>query len=259
MDSLANNTTLFQNFVDTAVSDTALADFKSMLENEIHIAKEDIDKIPDQLEVLFGISLSDKEAKDEAEKLEDPEGKTALQKEVEEIAGKLKGRLQINMLAEAEADGIEALISEGHIVQDSKEVLELSEPISPDTMFTTPIDLQKASYSVVEDYPDSYGFVDTVKNWYKINKRKKYAEYVHASGSVLKMDKNGNTTIEIKGKLKLIQRGEVTHFIGDNLDISIDGSFYHHILGELKQLIDGDHTITVGGNMKTTATRIDLN
>jgi flagellar motor component MotA len=146
-------------------------------------------------------------------------------------------------------------------------LLEIVEPTAPDTMFTSPIDLKKAGYSIQEDYPDTYGFVETVKNWYKINKKQKYAEYVHASGSALKVDKDGNTTIEIKGKLKFIQRGEMTHFIGDNLDIAIDGSFYHHIMGELKQIIDGDNnqdvggnqTIKVSGNQKVTASRIDLN
>jgi len=198
-----------------------------------------------------------------------PDGLLPFEKKALEMANKVKSQVQIMTAKEdgALAGSKEALVAEGHIVQDSKQILELVEPTSPDTMFTSPIDLQKASYSIAEDYPDTYGFVDTVKNWYKINKKKKYAEYIHASGSMLKMDKDGNTTIEVKGKLKFIQRGEMTHFIGDNLDISIDGNFYHHIVGELKKMVDkdmsttvgGNNTISVSGNMKTTASRIDLN
>lgn len=269
MNCLKNNTLLYQEFIDTAMSDSSLRDFKSIVKDIEGMEESDISSISNSLEGMFDINLSDKEAKDEKERLKDPDGQTSLEKEAEEVTGKIKGRIQANMLAEKEAiaSGVESLIAEGHVVQDSAEVLEIVEPTSPDTLFTTPIDLQKASYSLKEDYPDTYGFIDTVKNWYKVNKKKKYSEYVHASGSVLKMDKAGNTTIEIKGKLKLIQRGEMTHFVGDNLDISIDGNFYHHIMGELKQIIDenasqtisGDNTIKVTGKMKTNATRIDLN
>jgi len=49
-----------------------------------------------------------------------------------------------------------------------------------------------------EDYPESYGFRDSQNTYFKVNKKKKYMELHHTSGSSLKFLSQGE--IELRGK-----------------------------------------------------------
>lgn len=59
-----------------------------------------------------------------------------------------------------------------------------------------------------EDYPESYGWIDKIGNWFKTNKTKKTIEFVHSSGSKFKIDQEGNAMIHITGNLKMFVEGD---------------------------------------------------
>jgi len=69
---------------------------------------------------------------------------------------------------------------------------------------------EKLSGDMTQDYPESYGWIDKIGNWFKANKHpdKKTVEFVHNSGSKFKIDKDGNVFAHITGNLKLIVDGD---------------------------------------------------
>lgn len=53
-----------------------------------------------------------------------------------------------------------------------------------------------------EDYPETYGFSDKQNTFWKVNKRKKYMELSHSSGSYIRFDSTGD--IEISSKRNVV-------------------------------------------------------
>ena len=134
-------------------------------------------------------------------------------------------------------------------VQSAKEVVVTwPEPKFSGAVFTSPIDQQDANYTVNEDYPETYGFIDKVKNWFKINQKKKYAEFVHSSGSALKIDQFGNVTIHIKGNLKFIIEGDLSESIHGNEDHIVDKNS-HTFVSFMKDTLSGTETRVAIGKM----------
>ncbi len=151
-------------------------------------------------------------------------------------------------------------IVRSHEVFNAKSGISFPEPVFSEPKFTSPVNIQDASYSIDEDYPNSYGAIDEAKNWYKINKSKQHVELVHSSGTSYKIDKDGNVTEEIKGNHKRIVHGDYSEEIKGNYDQIIKKSSYMHVGGEREEVFDKSvkrtivkaFTDKVGGEVKLT-------
>lgn len=145
-------------------------------------------------------------------------------------------------------------------VFNAKKTLKRAEPIFADTKFTSPVNIQDADYTLSEDYPNSYGMIDEKKNWIKVNKVTGHVEVVHNSGTLIKIDGDGNVTMHIVGSFKRIVEGDFSDEIRGNYDLSVKGSRYKHIGkdeetiigGNLKRNTSSNETITVGGSVTET-------
>lgn len=148
-----------------------------------------------------------------------------------------------------------------HDVQDALKDLRYKEPIASDTKFTSPVDLPDASYTIKESYPQTHGKIDIAHNWIKVNKDTKYLEFIHGtSGSGVKIDRDGNTTVYIAGNLKVIIDKEATVEVGLSTDVSIGANFYKHVVGNTELSNDGNVNETTVGNSvsHTQGQRISL-
>lgn len=148
---------------------------------------------------------------------------------------------------------------DSHEVFNSEASVSTPEPIFSEAKFTKPVDIQDSNYSLKEDYPLSYGFIDPVMNWFKINKKRKHAEFVHASGTQIKIDKDGNVTIFTKGSIKQVVTKDYSLEVGGSMDMLIKGSLYTHTSKDYVEMIDGNHNTTIGGVRKESASAIHHN
>ena len=137
-------------------------------------------------------------------------------------------------------------------INSKEEVITFKEPIVSGKV-TNPKNLDDAHYTLKEDYPDSYGFIDKAKNWFKINTRKNKAEFVHSSGTLIKIDKEGNVTIHIKGNLKQIIDGDYTLQIKGNMDFIVNKEMYQSTGKDMKQNIGGKHILQASSGDFTIA------
>ena len=146
-----------------------------------------------------------------------------------------------------------------HEVFASKKTLKIPEPVFSEPKATAPINIQDADYTIKEDYPHTYGFIDSVKNWLKINKKKNHAEIVHNSGTHIKIDEKGNVTMHIVGSFKQIIEKDYSLEVKGNFDHIVGKDEYHHIGGKLDEVFDGNHTTDVGGPRQENASTIGHN
>lgn len=66
---------------------------------------------------------------------------------------------------------------------NAKKTLKITEPKLSELGDANPTDNQDANYTLDEDYPNSYGFIDDAKNWKKINKTSGLTENMYYSMS----------------------------------------------------------------------------
>ena len=144
------------------------------------------------------------------------------------------------------------ILFEFHEIFNAKSAIPIEEPIFSEPKFTSPVDIQDANYTVKEDYPQSYGFIDTVKNWFKVNKELKHAEFVHSSKSHIKIDKDGNVTLYVTGNMKHIIEGDYSLEVKGNHDFLVKGDKYEHVSGKLVEAYDSSKDETVGSNVIET-------
>jgi hypothetical protein len=124
-----------------------------------------------------------------------------------------------------------AATNPNQVVQDNTKSYKFAEmPILSNKTVTDMTNFPPASNNLSDDYPNTIGAIDEAHNWYKINKTTGYIEFVHNSGSSIKIDKSGNTSIHITGNLKFSIDKEMVLNILSNADIhaignmSIEGS-----------------------------------
>lgn len=129
-------------------------------------------------------------------------------------------------------------------IQDATTSINIPEPKLADTKVTNVTDNKDTSFSLLDDYPNTYGIVDPAGNYFRSNLVTKEFHIVHGnSGSSIKIDGNGNTTIHITGSLKLvIDKDFATQILGST-DVSITGNSYKHVIGTNEEMIDGSNTI----------------
>lgn len=115
--------------------------------------------------------------------------------------------------------------------------------------FTTPPEFPNAANALAEDYPNSYGEIDTSHNWFKVNKTTKAVEYVHNSGSSIKIDKEGNVSIHITGSLKFIIDGDSLVNIAGSSDDAVMGDRYELTAGKMLEDIGATLVSNVGSSI----------
>lgn len=123
--------------------------------------------------------------------------------------------------------------------QEAETSQKKPEPKADDTEFSSVVDNPDADNSLVEDYPNTTGFVTEVGDYVKINNKQKSIFLVHNSGTRLAIDQSGNVTIYSSGSMKIKADASLAIAVNGGLDISAtDGVFIHG--SELKLKSDGD-------------------
>lgn len=156
-------------------------------------------------------------------------------------------------------DQAEKKAREAHDVQNARKSISIKEPAASGSKTTSVPSIQPANYSTKEDYPDTYGFIDSVKNWFKINKRKGHAEFVHQSTTQIKIDKAGNVTMFIKGSLKQIVTGDYYLEVGGSRDVVVKGQKHENVKGNVDEKFGGNQTTNVSGVVREKASQIHHN
>lgn len=200
---------------------------------EIAAVEPFLDNIVATITPANDFGLNDYEAQTTAE------ANTAL---TSEISDKKAGEVFVESKAKMDA----------HEVFNAKSTITYLEPKFSGPKFTSPVDIQDASYSTDEDYPNSYGEIDEAKNWYKINKSKLHVELVHASGTSIKIDRDGNVTEHIVGSLKRVIEGDLSEEVKGNCDRLVKGGNYLHVSGEHEQMFSKGFTSTVQKDVSNT-------
>jgi len=176
-----------------------------------------------------------------------------LQKKEREAKKKTLELLNKEALAE------EKEMAEGYNTQDAADSFKRAEPIFVEPNVTSPVDIQDADYSIVEDQPETYGAIDRVLNWWKINKKRKHAEFVHSSGTLLKVDKSGNITVHAVGNSKVVFEGDVSESISGSKDYIISGKLYEHIVQDVVKQMDSTFTQISNDDTTIIGKNINLN
>ena len=105
-----------------------------------------------------------------------------------------------------------------------KETLLIKDPINKIIKTKIPT-LSKGSYTSNDDYPETISKIDDAGNFIKVNKKEGRIDIYHQSGNIIKIDKDGNTVIHIKGGLKFKVDGDTSFHTNGNMDLVVDGDF----------------------------------
>ncbi len=120
---------------------------------------------------------------------------------------------------------------------------------------------------LLSDYPETYGFIDKIKNKYWVNMKQGTVDIHHHSGTHLNIEKNGtiNVTgvkdlnINITGNETIHIKGNSTINVDGNSDITVGGSATLDVGSTLDVKTGGAYTIEAGGDFTVTAPNINLN
>lgn len=97
-----------------------------------------------------------------------------------------------------------------------------------------------------EDYPESYGHQDSTGTWWKVNKEKKYAEFLHTSGMYWRVDKDGNVDWNIPGSLTMNIEKDMHVNVKGDLNVKVKGDYTVKVNGDYNEKVDGAHGMKVG-------------
>ena len=92
-----------------------------------------------------------------------------------------------------------------------------------------------------ENYPDTYGKIDSTVSWWRVNKSEEYSEYYHVSGTTIRIDKDGNLYIH--------NPGNVDWNIGKSLHLKIGEDFIIDLVRDRIEKITGDCIRKVTGTV----------
>jgi len=96
-----------------------------------------------------------------------------------------------------------------------------------------------------EDYPESYGFMDSTGNHYKVNKAQGTMEIQHASGILLKFNQDGSLDLEVPEDLTETIDGDRASVVGGVLNINVTGNATVDSQG--KVVVKGAQTVEIDG------------
>ena len=102
-----------------------------------------------------------------------------------------------------------------------------------------------------ESYPESYGFIDSVIQWLKINKDNPDVEYFRQTlKDMLKLDKQGNLWINIPKSLILNIGEDMITNIANNETTKTGNNTSHQIGNDLSYKVGNDFNVEVTNNYK---------
>jgi hypothetical protein len=112
-----------------------------------------------------------------------------------------------------------------------------------------------------ENYPDTYGWVDSTVQWVRVNKQKKYLEYYNSLKNLIRVTEKGDIHINSAGNV-VINAGKTLYFnASDSLilkssDTSIEasGGIFHKAGGNFSVDGGGDVDLKAGGQSGVAST-----
>lgn len=151
------------------------------------------------------------------------------------------------------------VVNDNYVVQDAEYGKIFPEP-SPMMVSKTSIpSFPEANSELDADYPNTYGKIDDSCNWYKVNKKDGYVEFVHLSGSSFKIDKTGNASLHLKGALKVMVDKDFLLNVMKNMDLGVNGDFAEIISKSRESKVGTNNINKAGALFKVSAASIDLN
>lgn len=138
------------------------------------------------------------------------------------------------------------------------ETLVIPEPTAVG-ISTSPVNIEDAHYTLKQNYPNSYGSINPIGDWYRVDIKSGKIELVHHSGTHLKIDDDGNVTIRAVGSVKWVIDGDFTLNVRGNTDIITLGNRTDLVGGNKDTLVGGNNSLKVAGTDSTTASTITHN
>jgi len=92
-----------------------------------------------------------------------------------------------------------------------------------------------------ENYPNSFGWVDSTGTYQRVNKTQQYVEFFHVSGAKIRIYDDGKIEIYTPGKIDFVNSDDIDVETAGNVDIQVDGSVnLNAIETKINKLIVGD-------------------
>ena len=101
-----------------------------------------------------------------------------------------------------------------------------------------------------DNYPDTYGFVDSIGNSLKVNKNTKDVSISHSSGNKIEIDQAGKETKIVKSDLSVTIDGKLEETVKGNIKISTDGNSEETVKGNKEFKVDGNAELVGKGGTK---------
>ena len=101
---------------------------------------------------------------------------------------------------------------------------------------------------LLSDYPETYGFIDKMKNKYWVNMAQGTIDMHHHSGTHVNIEDDGTINLDGVVDLNINITGNSTLNIDGNSDITIGGNLTSNVGGDQTTDITGNLTATVGGD-----------
>ena len=151
----------------------------------------------------------------------------------------------IRAAADALSKAMDAVKFASYELFNAKQSLEIKEPKPSEKGDAEPVDNQDSNYTLQEDYPNSYGFIDDGKNWTKVNKKTGLTEKMYHSMSIDKVDGKGNETVYRTGSAKRIVDKDTVNEIKGNYTLVVGKDLYIHVKGKVTWIVDKEYNKTV--------------
>ena len=114
------------------------------------------------------------------------------------------------------------------VEQNADTAKQIEEPEAQDSNFAEPVNMEPATNSLAEDYPNTIGTILENGDFIKINKLKGTIDVVHHSGTMIRIDDLGNINITSNGNIKQMISGDLTIEANGGIDIVSGKGVYIH-------------------------------
>lgn len=144
------------------------------------------------------------------------------------------------------------------VVQDNPIPVKLPEQ-SPVLLGQFAPVLSDATDSMAIDYPDSYGETDDAGNFYRVNKKNGDFQWVHSSGTSIKLNKKGDVSVNIKGSLQLLVNGNRVVNVNGTDALGVVGQLLQMVLGGIELKSGAETKISSAGSLTTVSQNTSIN
>jgi hypothetical protein len=100
-----------------------------------------------------------------------------------------------------------------------------------------------------EDYPESWGIVDSTPQWFRVNKKKPYAEYYNSLENLVHFDEKGNVLLNVPKSLTVKVGENLNLKIEKNLAVKSGGGSILNASAGISSQTEGNHCVEAGGNV----------